>query len=136
MSKNNTKKWAIGTFFAAIAGFAAGILTAPKSGKETRKDIKKTTLNSLAEAEKQLKNLYDQLTELITEAQTDFGAVSTKTKEQLEVVLTAAKQAKAKAKELLSTIHKGNTRDQDLQKAINDVTKAINHLKTFLKKPN
>jgi gas vesicle protein len=28
-----------GTVFGAIAGFAAGILTAQKSGKETRKDI-------------------------------------------------------------------------------------------------
>ena len=26
---------------AAVAGFAAGVLTAPKSGKETRKDLKK-----------------------------------------------------------------------------------------------
>ncbi len=28
---------------AAAAGFVAGILTAPKSGKETRKDLKKKT---------------------------------------------------------------------------------------------
>lgn len=38
MAKN---KWAVGALFGAIAGFAAGILTAPKSGKETRGDIKK-----------------------------------------------------------------------------------------------
>ena len=31
---------AINTIFAAAAGFAAGILLAPKSGKETREDIK------------------------------------------------------------------------------------------------
>jgi gas vesicle protein len=136
MSKNNTKKWAIGTIFAAIAGFAAGILTAPKSGKETRKDIKDATLNSITEAEKQLKDLHAQLAELITEAQNKFGTVSATVKEQLEVALTAAKQAKTKAKVLLSTIHKGENRDQDLQKAINDATKALNHLKTFLKKSN
>lgn len=29
-----------GTIVGAVAGFAAGLLTAPKSGKETRKDLK------------------------------------------------------------------------------------------------
>ncbi len=33
-------KVVVGAFFGAVAGFAAGILTAPKSGKETRKDLK------------------------------------------------------------------------------------------------
>lgn len=31
----------VGTLVAAAAGLVAGILTAPKSGKETRSDIKK-----------------------------------------------------------------------------------------------
>ena len=34
------------------AGFAAGILTAPKSGKETRKDIKKKASEFKVEADK------------------------------------------------------------------------------------
>lgn len=34
-------KKALTVLGAAAAGFAAGILTAPKSGKETRADIKK-----------------------------------------------------------------------------------------------
>jgi gas vesicle protein len=33
-------KFAAGTIFGAIVGLAAGILTAPKSGKETRADLK------------------------------------------------------------------------------------------------
>ena len=37
---------------AAAAGFAAGILTAPKSGKETRKDLKKKTIKLKADTEK------------------------------------------------------------------------------------
>lgn len=36
MSKN---KFAIGALIGAAAGLVAGILTAPKSGKETRQDI-------------------------------------------------------------------------------------------------
>lgn len=37
---------------AAVAGVAAGILMAPKSGKETREDIKKKAQEFGAEAEK------------------------------------------------------------------------------------
>lgn len=37
---------------AAAAGFAAGILTAPKSGKETRKDLKKKASKLKADTEK------------------------------------------------------------------------------------
>lgn len=37
---------------AAAAGFAAGILMAPKSGKETRKDLKKKAVKLKADTEK------------------------------------------------------------------------------------
>ena len=37
---------------AAAAGFAAGILTGPKSGKETRKDLKKKAIKLKADTEK------------------------------------------------------------------------------------
>ena len=45
---------------AAAAGFAAGILTAPKSGKETRKDLKKKAIklkagNAVTETAKDVK---------------------------------------------------------------------------------
>ena len=40
---------------AAVAGFAAGILTAPKSGKETRADLKKKASEVKAKAEKTAK---------------------------------------------------------------------------------
>lgn len=36
-----TSKLAIGAILGAAVGIAAGILTAPKSGKETRQDIKR-----------------------------------------------------------------------------------------------
>ena len=33
-------KFAVGTLFGAVLGLLAGVLTAPKSGKETRADLK------------------------------------------------------------------------------------------------
>ena len=40
MGNKITKKVLIGTALGLAAGYVAGILTAPKSGKETRQDIK------------------------------------------------------------------------------------------------
>lgn len=45
-------KKALAIIGAAAAGFAAGILTAPKSGKETRKDLKKKASKLKADTEK------------------------------------------------------------------------------------
>lgn len=39
-------KFALGAVFAAAAGFVSGILLAPKSGKETRQDIKKASVET------------------------------------------------------------------------------------------
>lgn len=43
MSKD---KLAVGALFGAIAGFVTGILIAPKSGKETRTDLKNAALDT------------------------------------------------------------------------------------------
>jgi gas vesicle protein len=134
--KHTTRKWAIGTIFAAVAGFMAGILTAPKSGKETRQDIKNAAQTSITEAENQLKKLLSQLNELITDTRDNFEIVGDKAKKQFETALTAAKKAKDKTRELLSAVHEGDVEDNDLKKAIDDASEAINHLKAFLKKPN
>ncbi|HUD08016.1 MAG TPA: YtxH domain-containing protein [Candidatus Saccharimonadales bacterium] len=136
MSKSNTKKWALGTIFAAVGGFVAGILTAPKSGKETRQDIKNAAETSVAEAEKELKKLHTQLNELLTEAHSKFEVVGGKTKEQFEAALAGAKKTKEKVRVLLSAVHEGDAEDRDLKKAIDEASKAVNHLKTYLKKPN
>ncbi len=53
MSKKS--KFAVGAAIGAIVGVAAGILTAPKSGKETRDDIKKKTDEAKVEVDKRAK---------------------------------------------------------------------------------
>ena len=50
-------KFALGALFGAAAGFVAGILTAPKSGKETREDIKRTASDVKGKASKTRDNL-------------------------------------------------------------------------------
>jgi len=127
---------AIGTLLAAGAGYVAGILTAPKSGKETRKDIQRTALKKKAEAEKTLKNLHSELTELIHHGKAMAKDVKDTAKNELVEALGKAQSAKEKAREILSAVHEGDADDKDLQKAVAEAKSAADHLKKYVKKTN
>lgn len=128
------KKLAIGTLLAAAAGYVAGILTAPKSGKETRKEIKDATVKSVAEAEKQLKKLHTELNTGINKAKEEATNLKGKAREEMDGAIAKAYAVKEKAREVLSAVHEGGADDKDLKKAIDDATKSVEHLKTYLKK--
>ncbi len=130
--KNVAKKIAIGAAITAVAGYVAGILTAPKSGKETRADIKHKAVETYAAAEKQLKGLHTELADLIDEVSDKIA--SFKDRKEVSDALDKGRDAKQKAREVLSTLHDGEASDKDLKKAISDATKAIEHLRDFLRK--
>jgi gas vesicle protein len=132
--KGSTKRFAIGALFAAAAGYVAGILTAPKSGKETRQDIKEAADHTLATAEKKLKELHTELGRLVSQAQELAGKLKGEAKERLDQALVSAKKVKETARELLSAAHEGTAEDKDLQKAIKEASKAVEHLKKYLSK--
>jgi gas vesicle protein len=134
MAKGSMKKFAVGAILAAAAGYVAGLLTAPKSGKETREDIASTTKNAVNAAEKELKVLHTELSKLLDEARERGGELKGVAQENMDKAMAAAKVAKEKARELLSAIHEGDADDKDLKKAIDDAQKAVTHLKTYLKK--
>ena len=130
----NLKKLAVGGAIAAAAGFVAGILTAPKSGKETRDDIKVATTKSLKEAEKELKKLHTELDKIIAEVRKQSTKVSGKAQQDLTVILQKANATKEKDREVLSAVHEGDAEDKDLKKAVKDATEALDHLRDYLKK--
>ena len=132
--RNNFKVLAIGSAIAAGAGFLTGLLTAPKSGRETRKDIKEVADKSLSEAERNLKQLHTELGKVIDEAKKTGDKLSGRTQEELNQLLDKAKDTKEKSRELLSAIHEGDTKDQDLSRAIKDANAAIDHIREFIKK--
>lgn len=127
-------RFAVGTAVAAGIGYVTGILTAPKSGKETRKDIQNKALQAKQESEKKLKELHDELSTLINTAKTKAKNVEDGTKAELHKALGMAVLAKEKSRNILSALHEGESDDKDLQKAVNDVHKAIDHLKKYLSK--
>lgn len=134
MGKNSAKKLAVGTAVAAAAGYVAGILTAPKSGKETRQDIKDAAVKSKAEAEKQIKKLHDDVEDLASRAKAKATELSSKTRDELNVLVGRAKDAKDKANDMVGGLRSGDAPDKDLQKAIDDAKKAIEHLRDYLAK--
>lgn len=129
-----TKRWALGALIAAAAGYIAGLLTAPQSGKETRQDIKDAAERGMAEAEKQLKHLHTQMADTISQAKEKAETLKGTAKKDLQTAIDKTTIVKEKARELLSALHEGGAEDKDLQKAISDANRAVDHLKTYLKK--
>lgn len=126
------KKVAVGAAISAAVGYLAGILTAPKSGKETRHDIKEKAVETYAAAEKELKKLHTELTDVIDEVSDRISSFTNR--KDVSAALDKGRDAKQKAREVLSMLHDGESNDKDLKKAISDATKAIEHLRDFLQK--
>lgn len=137
--KDNNKsgqitKFALAAALTAAAGYVAGILTAPKSGKETRTDIKNKATETYAAAEKQLKKLHTELADLLAEVNDKLATLRGKGGDSLEDAIAKGKKAKEKAREALSALHDGDAEDEDLKKAIAEATKAVENLRNYLKK--
>ncbi|HEX4773999.1 MAG TPA: YtxH domain-containing protein [Candidatus Saccharimonadales bacterium] len=130
----SAKKIALFSSIAAAAGFLAGILTAPQSGKATRGDIKQAADKGIGEAEKDLKKLNQELSKLISEAKTGGEKLSTKAQKELGELVEKAQDTREKGREMLSAIHEGEAQDKDLAKAIKDANLALKHLRDYLKK--
>lgn len=125
---------AMGTLIAAGIGYAAGVLTAPKSGRETRRDLQKAAIKAKKEAEKNLKELHLELSSLIETSMQQGKKLTAAKKQEFEVALDKAQQAKKKIGEILSAIHEGESEDKDLKSAVKDVNAAIEHLRKYAEK--
>lgn len=128
------KKVAIFSSVAAAAGYLAGVLTAPKSGRDTRKDIKSAADKGFAEAEKDLKKLNAELGKVIDDAKGGGEKLGVKAKKELDELVEKAQDTKEKVREMLSALHEGDAEDKDLSKAIKDANTALKHLRDYLKK--
>lgn len=134
MSKgNNAKKFAVGALLAGVAGYVAGILTAPKSGEETRDDIKDAAVQTKAQAEKQLKELHAEINDLVTKGKTQAGEVKDKAKSDIDEAMGKAGVTKQQIKEVLSAVRNGEADDPQLKRAIKDAKNMRDHLKKYIK---
>lgn len=132
--KKNNRNLAIGAVIAASIGYVAGILTAPKKGSETRRDLINVSLKTKTEAEKTFKKIYPQLVAVIKQGEFKLKKTKASTKSGLALAVNRTKKAKAQVREILSAIHEGDAENHDLKKAITEVNKSIEHLKKYLGK--
>jgi gas vesicle protein len=133
MSKKSSK-WVLGAFIAGVAGFIGGVLAAPKSGKETREDIKDTANKLVSEAEKELKTVHSEIGDLIKKVSSTVSSKKGTAKKEVDTALDAAMDKQAKLKELLSAVRDGGAAENpDLQKALKEAKSALSHLKKFIK---
>jgi gas vesicle protein len=130
----NKRKIAAGTMLVAAAGYVAGLLTAPKSGRETRKDIRAAALKAKTEAEKKLKVAHSELSTLLEQAGEIVKSSKDKASDELKKSMERANQIRTKTKMILSAIHEGEAEDHDLNIALQEVKAAIKHLKQYVSK--
>jgi gas vesicle protein len=132
----NTKNVAAFAVIAALLGYIAGILTAPKSGKETRSDIKDAAIRTKKELETRLKKLYEDLNDLIDKSEVRLKDLKGRSSLQLKQAIKKAKNAKDTAREVLSALHEGEADDQDLNDAVKELNDAMDNLKKYVTKSN
>ena len=128
------KRLSLVAVVAAAAGYVAGLLTAPKSGKETRDDLKHAGQKSREEIERALKNASMELADLLDEAKRRGSAMNGKARNELDSLIESARAAREKARTLLSALHEGTSTDEDLRIAAAQTTSALKHLRAYLKR--
>lgn len=134
MARNHTgRKIAIGALIAGAAGYIAGILTAPKSGKETRQDIADKASDVKSETIEQLQSLQAELDDLIRSAKNKSVALSAQAREEFNEAVMMAKDAKNKTATLLKSVKAGEAEDPELNKAIKQSRAAAKNLARYFK---
>lgn len=122
-----------GGIFGVLIGVIGGILFAPKSGKETRKDLKEAAIKANMDAEKRLKQLHSDLKEKSNEAKDKAEELTGKAKEEMSDLAKKAEFAKGKVSELITAVREFEADDKEVEKVITDgknvIEKIVNSAK-------
>lgn len=126
------KKFGLGVLVGAIAGVAAGILAAPKSGKETRNDIKNKAGEVKVSAERKLKEAHKELSNLSEQAQKAASELKGKAKDELVELAKKTDELKGKVKVAITSIKSGDDDSDDA--TIDQILKDIDAVKSKIVK--
>ena len=102
------KKFGLGILVGAVVGVIAGLLTAPKSGKETRQDIKNKAKEVKGAAERKLKDAHKELGKLSSQAKAKAADLKGKAKEELNELSKKADSLKEQIKAAITSIKSGD----------------------------
>ncbi len=107
-----------GGIIGVVIGAVSGILLAPKSGKETREDIKAAAVRANREAEKRLKQLHVDLKVLSEELLKDAEALKGKARAEYDDLVKRAEIVRGKISETISSVRDFEAEDKDVESAI------------------
>lgn len=127
------RKLAIGAIIAGAAGYLAGILTAPKSGKETREDITNKAGDIKEGSLEQLRTVQAELDVLLKSAKDKSVALNAKAREEFNEAVVKARDAKNKAGAVMKAVKAGGSDEPELDKALRQARQAYKNLSKYLK---
>lgn len=133
MAKSNASKFALGAVIAGVAGYVTGILTAPKSGKETRQDMKRKASDVKNDAEAQLQKAEAELKELAAKARARGDDLTGKAKSEYQAAAAKAKNAQAKASAVLKAFRSGKAKNPELNAAVKQLREARKNLAKYIR---
>jgi gas vesicle protein len=135
MAKDNNvgQKVVLGALIAGAAGYLAGVLTAPKSGKETRTDIADKADDIKRSAATELAELQEELKDLLKKSKDQTTALTGKAKDEFNEAVLRAKDAQDKAASVLKAVKAGEASDPELNKAVKQAKLAGKNLSRYLK---
>jgi gas vesicle protein len=134
MAKDNSgRKWALGALIAGVAGYVGGILTAPKSGKETREDIADKAEDIKNDTRVELENLQDDISDLLAKVKARAEALGSQAREELNEAILRAKDVQSKTTVVLKAVKSGEAEDPQLNVAIKQAKQAKKNLSQYLK---
>ena len=134
MARNNKSKLAFGALLAGLTGFVTGILFAPKSGQETRGEIKQAAHKASDTITQKAKQAQTHLAQLITKAEAQLTQTKAATSDQGRKLVSQAKRTKTQVGTVAKAVKAGKASDKDLDAAVKKAKAAISSLKTYLKK--
>jgi gas vesicle protein len=130
---NTVRKIAIGSAIAGAAGYIAGILSAPRSGRQTRQEIANRAEDVKGSTEDQLQELSDELKDMIRTTKDKTTSLSSTARAELNEAVVRAKDAQNKAGQVLKAVRAGEASDPDLNRAIKQAKQAAKNLGKYMK---
>jgi gas vesicle protein len=131
--QNTGQRLALGAIVGGAAGYLAGVLTAPKSGAQTRKDLTNKAGEVKDSAEEQLESTVDELNSALKSVKGKSLALNAKAREEFDETVVKAKDAQNKASQVLKALKAGEAEDPELNKAVRQARLAIKNLSKYLK---